>query len=172
MTPKNPVHRLGIDAGALFFKAVLLDPAGGPVLRMRMAHQGDAERWADALLEQVTALGLPVVAGLTGSLAERVAPRLGLEVLEPVTALVETVRREHPGARHVIDAGGGSLSLMTLGADGAFEGYERNSLCAAGTGSFLDEQGARLGITWEELRDLVPVERPPSVAARCAVFAK
>ena len=45
-------------------------------------------------------------------------------------------------------------------------------LCAAGTGSFLDEQLQRLGISYQDLHDLPPVDDPPNIATRCAVFKK
>ena len=48
-----------------------------------------------------------------------------------------------------------------------------NTVCAAGTGSFLDQQASRLGLTVEELGKLaLESEAPPRVAGRCSVFAK
>ena len=48
-----------------------------------------------------------------------------------------------------------------------------NSVCAAGTGSFLDQQAERLRLTIEEFSDLsLKAERPPRIAGRCSVFAK
>src|SRR5208283_5336911 len=49
-----------------------------------------------------------------------------------------------------------------------------NSLCAAGTGLFLEQQASRLGINLEEFSRLALKHsgNPPRVAARCSVFAK
>ncbi len=48
-----------------------------------------------------------------------------------------------------------------------------NTLCAAGTGSFLDQQASRLGLTIEEFGQLaLKSENPPRIAGRCSVFAK
>src|SRR4030042_2856351 len=48
-----------------------------------------------------------------------------------------------------------------------------NSVCAAGTGSFLDQQAERLRFTIEEFSDLALKSKKPSrIAGRCSVFAK
>ena len=48
-----------------------------------------------------------------------------------------------------------------------------NTLCAAGTGSFLDQQASRLGLTIEEFGQLaLKSTNPPRIAGRCSVFAK
>jgi predicted CoA-substrate-specific enzyme activase len=52
--------------------------------------------------------------------------------------------------------------------------FEMNALCAAGTGSFLDQQAERLGVSIErEFADLaLQAEKPANIAGRCTVFAK
>ncbi len=49
-----------------------------------------------------------------------------------------------------------------------------NSLCAAGTGSFLDQQAKRIGVSIEkEFGELaLQSKEPPRIAGRCSVFAK
>src|SRR3990172_3076334 len=48
-----------------------------------------------------------------------------------------------------------------------------NSVCAAGTGSFLDQQAERLNLSIEEFSDLsLKSRKPPRIAGRCSVFAK
>ena len=62
--------------------------------------------------------------------------------------------------------------MIELDENGRFYGYQTNTLCAAGTGSFLDEQADRMGMNYVKIQDIKPIDSPPSVAARCAVFAK
>jgi activator of 2-hydroxyglutaryl-CoA dehydratase len=51
--------------------------------------------------------------------------------------------------------------------------FSMNTLCAAGTGSFLDQQASRLGLTIEEFGQLaLKSTSPPRIAGRCSVFAK
>ena len=48
-----------------------------------------------------------------------------------------------------------------------------NTLCAAGTGSFLDQQASRLGFTIEEFAEVaLKSVNTPRIAGRCTVFAK
>ncbi|MDP2967710.1 MAG: BadF/BadG/BcrA/BcrD ATPase family protein, partial [Deltaproteobacteria bacterium] len=51
--------------------------------------------------------------------------------------------------------------------------FSMNTLCAAGTGSFLDQQASRLCLTIEEFGELaLKSQNPPRIAGRCSVFAK
>jgi len=70
----------------------------------------------------------------------------------------------------VIDIGASSLTLYTI-KEGKVTDITRNTLCAAGTGLFLEEQAERLNINLEEPWDLA-IDDPPLIASRCTVFAK
>ena len=85
----------------------------------------------------------------------------------------------HPEVRTVIEIGGGDSKLILLNEDPhtkqvVLEDFSMNSVCAAGTGSFLDQQASRLGISIEkEFGELaLRSVHPPRVAGRCSVFAK
>jgi activator of 2-hydroxyglutaryl-CoA dehydratase len=57
--------------------------------------------------------------------------------------------------------------------DGKVKEFSMNSICAAGTGSFLDQQAERLNLTIEEFGQLsLKSKNPPRIAGRCSVFAK
>jgi len=48
-----------------------------------------------------------------------------------------------------------------------------NTICAAGTGSFLDQQANRLQLTIEDFSQIaLKSKTPPRIAGRCSVFAK
>jgi len=48
-----------------------------------------------------------------------------------------------------------------------------NTVCAAGTGSFLDQQASRLGLTIEEFAEIAMTSNTPTkIAGRCGVFAE
>ncbi|MFO8056883.1 MAG: acyl-CoA dehydratase activase, partial [bacterium] len=161
---------LGIDAGSLYLKICLDHGNGAPETRY-VAHHGHPVR---ALRETVSGLlnGVPLRVGLTGSLAEQIGDQLEVEPVDLVRAQVEAVRRVFPEVRNIMDVGGASVTLIRLTGSGEFEGMTRNSLCAAGTGSFLDEQATRLGVEYAELESYPTMEDPPHIATRCAVFAK
>jgi predicted CoA-substrate-specific enzyme activase len=163
---------LGIDVGSLFLKLVLVEQEEGEartvVARVYRAHQGNPQGVLRAALDEIGVTGLPVA--LTGSATDAI--HADLHRFDLVQASVRAVRATFPKVRNIIDVGGGSLTMINLDAEGRFRGYATNSLCAAGTGSFLDEQAERMGIGYDDLQRFASVTDPPTIATRCAVFAK
>jgi predicted CoA-substrate-specific enzyme activase len=162
---------LGLDIGALFTKAVLLDAKGEIERSWVERHHGDPRKSLGEWLERVKLEG-EIGLGVTGqhrSTLENVSGGFGFDT---VRATVVGAARLGTGMRWVIDVGGGSLTAIELDHDGRFLSFSSNSVCAAGTGSFLDEQARRLGIDYDVIATMEPVENPPSIASRCAVFAK
>ena len=164
--PKS--ESLGLDVGALAIKVALVGSDGVVRTNYRM-HHGNPDRTIVELMEN---LGCePKACAVTGTGGERIANRLGLTYVDPALALVKAAGDEK-GVRHIIDIGGGSLSIVDLDNEGRFCGFRSNSLCAAGTGSFLDEQAIRMGLSDEDRAKERDIQDPPRIAARCAVFAK
>ncbi|MFN8206865.1 MAG: acyl-CoA dehydratase activase [Bacteroidales bacterium] len=84
-----------------------------------------------------------------------------------------------PEARTVIEIGGEDSKLIRLEPDpgnghARLADFEMNSICAAGTGSFLDQQARRMGISIREEFGQLALKslHPPRIAGRCSVFAK
>jgi len=68
---------------------------------------------------------------------------------------------------------GGEDSKLILLENGAIREFSMNSVCAAGTGSFIDQQAERLSLSIEEFSELsLRSSHPPRIAGRCSVFAK
>ncbi|MFO7694581.1 MAG: acyl-CoA dehydratase activase [Vicinamibacterales bacterium] len=163
--------RIGIDIGALYLKAVRVDGEGRIAASVYERHRGEpADVLAEALDQLAVQPGEPV--GLTGCNAEVFASQLQVPYRDVTLCQIDAVRRMAPDAFAVMDIGGGSATLIQLDGTGKFEGYSTNSLCAAGTGSFLDEQAGRLGISYEDTRGYLHNPNPPTIATRCTVFAK
>ena len=167
----DSIVRLGVDAGTLTLKLVGLGPGGDRVFAKVSLHRGDPFGTFRAMIGDLDVSG-PIRVAVSGSLANTIADRIDVEALESTAALRREILSVLPGVRNVIDIGAGSVSLMILGTDGTLRGYQTNTLCAAGTGSFLDEQAERLGLDVAALAGEGVVDDPPSIAARCAVFAK
>jgi predicted CoA-substrate-specific enzyme activase len=163
---------LGIDVGSLFLKLVLVEQevegSRQVIARIYRAHHGNPQSVLRAALDEIGVTGLPVA--LTGSATDAI--HADLTRFDLVQASVRAVRATFPNVRNIIDVGGGSLTMINLDAEGRFQGYATNSLCAAGTGSFLDEQAERMGIGYDDLQRFASVTEPPTIATRCAVFAK
>ncbi|MCK4597973.1 CoA activase, partial [bacterium] len=115
---------------------------------------------------------------ITGSGGSLVAQLLGGTFVNEIIAQTTAVGRFHPQARTVIEIGGEDSKLMIMRQDPQrdtliLEDFSMNTMCAAGTGSFLDQQASRLGLTIEEFARLsLKSESPPRMAGRCSVFAK
>ncbi|MBI5499406.1 MAG: hypothetical protein HY907_04130 [Deltaproteobacteria bacterium] len=162
---------LGLDVGALFTKAVLLDAKGEVERSWVERHHGDPRKQLGEWLAGVE-FGGDIGLGVTGlhrEILENVAGAFGFDT---VRATVVGAGKLAAGVRWVIDVGGGSLTAIELDAEGRFLSFASNSVCAAGTGSFLDEQARRLQLDYDAIAAMEPVDNPPSIASRCAVFAK
>jgi predicted CoA-substrate-specific enzyme activase len=78
----------------------------------------------------------------------------------------------YPDVRTILEIGGQDSKIIIL-RDGIIVDFAMNSVCAAGTGSFLDHQAARLGIPIEEFGSYaIQSNSPVSIAGRCTVFAE
>ncbi|MCX5726441.1 MAG: acyl-CoA dehydratase activase, partial [Candidatus Saganbacteria bacterium] len=115
----------------------------------------------------------PHATGVTGSGRELVGSLVGAsliknEITSHAVAAIQTV----PDVRTVIEIGGQDSKIIIL-RDGIVVDFAMNSICAAGTGSFLDQQSFRLGIPIEEFGDLALRSNSPTrIAGRCTVFAE
>ncbi|MBW2219230.1 MAG: CoA activase, partial [Deltaproteobacteria bacterium] len=71
--------------------------------------------------------------------------------------------------------GGEKFGLIRFDEKGNYLNFKANTSCAAGTGSFLDQQAERLGLSSiNELSDeaFANTGPVPKIASRCSVFAK
>ena len=128
------------------------------------------ERFQDAQIRGI---------GLTGSGGAPIADVIGGLHVNELVAQSRSVGEFHPEARTVIEIGGQDSKLISLQWDEnsrqmVLLDFSMNALCAAGTGSFLDQQAERLGISIEEefARIALGSTNPARVAGRCTVFAK
>jgi predicted CoA-substrate-specific enzyme activase len=77
-----------------------------------------------------------------------------------------------PGVQTILEIGGQDSKIILLRNGVAYD-FAMNTVCAAGTGSFLDRQAARLNIPIEEFGRLALKSKSPvRIAGRCAVFAE
>jgi predicted CoA-substrate-specific enzyme activase len=113
---------------------------------------------------------------VTGSGSRTIARLLGIYYETGSKATARAVARLHPGTRTVLEIGGETSSYLDLDPDdraGLVLDFDRGGDCAAGTGSFLDQQAARLGYSVEEMSQVVRAASTSArIAGRCSVFAK
>ncbi len=115
---------------------------------------------------------------VTGSGAELCAEHLSLDRHSAAKALAVGVGTLHPDVDTILEMGGENSKLLRIepregdGSVGIVD-YASNGDCAAGTGSFLDQQASRLCYSIEEMGDIVGgTDHAANIAGRCSVFAK
>ena len=162
------------------FRLLSLDPSLPPVLlsdyrRLLGEPLGAVRGLLHELLAVVSAadvVGLRAV----GSGAALLAARLGIAGENEYRALTAAAALLHPAARCVIEMGGETAKFLLLESEGEgleVRDYSSSGDCAAGTGSFIDQQASRLRFEVEEIGDRAgSAERAARVAGRCSVFAK
>jgi predicted CoA-substrate-specific enzyme activase len=170
---------MGVDVGSVSVNIVLIDLDGEVVYERYVRHKGrPMQEAAGAIREALAESGVQRVLSLatTGSGGRPVADALGGTQVNEVIAQAEATGRLVPEVRTVIEIGGedSKLIFLKLGSGGTvIADFAMNTMCAAGTGSFLDQQASRLGLSIEEFGQLALTSAsPPRVAGRCSVFAK
>ncbi len=125
---------------------------------------------------------------VTGSGARLLAEALKARPENEFKAIACSVGQIYPDVRTVLEIGGESSKYLRLAeADGkeqttgsnantyatGITDYSTSGECAAGTGSFLDQQATRLKYRVEEIGDVVARAKCAArIAGRCSVFAK
>ena len=173
-------YHLGIDVGSTTVKVVLIDEK--EEIAFERYRRNDGAPLA-VLLEELSSMeeafhpssiSSTTVTGIGG---KTLAPLLEAHLVNEVVAHATATTFFHPSARSIIEIGGEDAKFILLdrGPPGepVISDFAMNTMCAAGTGIFLEQQAVRLGYTIEELgRVALKSKVPPRIAGRCTVFAK
>ncbi len=130
------------------------------------------------LLDKVRASlgGSPARMMVTGSGARLAAAAHNVPALNEFAAIAEAASILVPDAGTIFEMGGETSKFILLGrgAEGfTIRDYGTNGDCAAGTGSFMDQQATRLQFNIEDIGDIVAgAKKTAQIAGRCSVFAK
>src|SRR5512143_880075 len=166
------VPSVGIDLGAATTKAVVLGEGDRllSVLYRRRDHDDAAA--LDAFLADIEARRLTARLRL-GAVGGEAEPLLGgVSAVNGILAVAAGAKALHPEARAVLEVGGHTSKLIVFGDRGEVRDFATNEACAAGTGSFLEQQAGRLGLSIGELSELAArAPRAATIAGRCSVFA-
>lgn len=109
---------------------------------------------------------------ITGSAGALISEILGFKHVNEIVAQSLSVNRLLPSVKTIFEMGGEDSKFIILDKAGIND-FSMNSVCAAGTGSFLEQQAERLNLSIEEFSKLATKSKsPPRIAGRCSVFAK
>ena len=172
------MNRLGLDLGSSAAKVVLVDE-GGVIRHSGVAPcEGSPLAALRNLLEALDAAqpGMTASVAVSGRSRGLVTPYLPrCSEVSDVVALAAGAQHCQSDTREVLSLGGQYSIWCRLapGRPGDFSDFATSDLCAAGAGSFLEQQAGRLALSVEELsRAAAAARRAPTVAGRCAVFTK
>lgn len=172
------MNYIGLDAGSVSVKIVVLDARGEKLHSRYERHRGHPISVALKLLREIPQHLLPppqsYSLSVTGSAGRLIASILGITPVNEIIAQAYATRHAYPHIKTIIEMGGEDSKLIILDEDkGTVRDFAMNSVCAAGTGSFLDQQAERLRLTIEEFSAIALRSNKPSrIAGRCSVFAK
>ncbi len=162
---------LGIDIGSVSAGFVVVDGNRRILQKGYSLHHGDIPRTVHRLMQGVNLQDVHFVAATASTpLILSAQARYNNQI-----AFITAAKRRHPKMHGLLVVGGEKFSLSTFDSLGNYLGSTANTSCAAGTGSFLDQQAERLNLeTSEALTEMACscTGNCPQIASRCAVFAK
>ena len=138
---------------------------------------GSAQRLLECFIETIEPSD-KIHLQVTGSQGKQIAELLNVPFINEFKAISRGVAELVPDARTVLEIGGNASRFIKIAFDPTTKelsilDYERNGECAAGTGSFIDQQAARLRFNVEDIGRLVKeTDATANIAGRCSVFAK
>lgn len=170
------MYYIGVDVGSVSTNIVLLNEKfdvvealylktkGRPLETIKEGFKSLQDKYSDDEIKAV---------GATGS-GRQISSFLigGDAVKNEITAHAVAALEIDKTVKTIIEIGGQDSKIIILN-DGIVTDFAMNTVCAAGTGSFLDRQAERLSIPIEEFGKYALISRNPvRIAGRCAVFAE
>ena len=167
---------LGIDVGSVSTNIVVLNEDGSVHDALYLRTQGQPIKAVQDGLRQINKKYRDLIVrgvGTTGSARHLAGVVVGADSIKnEITAHALAAMHIVPDVRTVLEIGGQDSKIIII-RNGIVTDFAMNTVCAAGTGSFLDQQAARLNIPIEQFGDIaLQASAPVRIAGRCAVFAE
>ena len=168
---------MGIDIGSTSTKAIMIDPEFVPIAgfytrtagRPIVAVQAIFEACSSFLETKKINFNFTSV-GSTGSGRKFIGKLVGADtILDEISAHARAAVDLDPDIDTIIEIGGQDAKFTTL-RNGVVTFSQMNTVCAAGTGSFIEEQALKLGVSLSEYASLAEGARAPLASDRCTVF--
>lgn len=164
-------HILGVDVGSVAIAVVALNSNREIVQHAYEFHHGHTAQTLKKILNRFDLEAVADVAATDGT-----PPILqASQRYDNRVAVMKAAHFQHDSIGSILVVGGEKFGLIRFDERGNYLGFKSNTGCAAGTGSFLDQQARRLNL--EDSAELSRIacsnsEPIPKIASRCAVFAK
>lgn len=171
MTNRTKTDILGIDIGSVSICIAKINLQNEVIKTAYEFHHGNILEKLKKILNDFDLSGIrgiastsstPSIFNMTGQYDNRVS-------------IITAAHHFHGKIGAVLIVGGEKFGLISFDDAGNYKNFKSNTSCAAGTGSFLDQQAKRLNLNGiEELSNIAFNNKGviPRIATRCAVFAK
>jgi predicted CoA-substrate-specific enzyme activase len=167
---------LGVDVGSISTNLAVIDKEKNVIAKRYLMTEGrpiEAVKRGLAEIGEEVGNRIEIIgAGTTGSGRYLTADFIGADIVRnEITAQAEAAINIDPEVDTVFEIGGQDSKYISID-NGVIVDFEMNKACAAGTGSFLEEQSERLGVSIkDEFGNLaLGAQRPVKMGERCTVF--
>jgi len=168
---------IGIDVGSVTTKLAVLDKSDQRLAHIYLPTQGrpiaNVQQGLKQIKQQLPADAQICGVATTGSARYLAGVVVGADLVKnEITSHAVATLKYFPDVQTIIEIGGQDSKIIII-RDGIVTDFGMNTVCAAGTGSFLDHQAARLNLSIEEFsRRALASTTPVRIAGRCTVFAE
>lgn len=170
------MYYMGVDVGSVSTDVALIDKdhdlvekiylrtKGNPIKAVQEAFKSLKNKYEDSEI---------LAAGTTGSGRMIASAIIGADAAKnEITAHATAALEVDKDVKTIIEIGGQDSKIIIIN-NGIVSDFAMNTVCAAGTGSFLDRQAERLDIAIEDFGDYaMNASSSVRIAGRCAVFAE
>lgn len=169
-------YYLGLDVGSVSTDLVVIDENEEVIDQIYLKTSGrPIDVVKEGMLQIKKKLGDINISGVgtTGSGRQLASVMVGADVVKnEITSHAVASLKYYPEVKTIFEIGGQDSKIIII-RDGIIVDFAMNTVCAAGTGSFLDRQASRLNIPIEEFGNMALKSTfPVRIAGRCAVFAE
>ena len=168
---------LGIDVGSVSTKLAVLDERDELIAHIYQPTQGKPIEMVQQGLAKIKEQLPPDIdiggVSTTGSARYLAGVIVNADLIKnEITTHATAALFYFPEVQTVLEIGGQDSKIIII-RDGVVTDFGMNTVCAAGTGSFLDHQAIRLKMTIEEFGQQAMTSRTAvRIAGRCGVFAE
>lgn len=172
---ENQGHYLGIDVGSTSTNLVLMNDKRQIVAFEYIRTYGKPvetiQRGLKRLKEKVGSDIKILGTGITGSGRYLIAELLKIDVVrDEITSQARAAYEIDPEVDTIFEIGGQDSKFISI-KNGEVIDFQMNKICAAGTGSFIEEQSKKFDIPIEEFSDFaLSGTHPVDLGDRCTVF--
>ena len=168
---------LGIDIGSISTKGVIIDENNNIITSSYIWTEGNpiasVKKLIEILKQNLSNEYILKGIGTTGSARKLIGLMVDANIVKnEITAHAMGTLSRHKDVKTILEIGGQDSKIIMI-RDGIIVDYAMNTLCAAGTGSFLSSQAKRLDMDVNEFSIYaLKSKNPAKIAARCTVFAE